>query len=471
MERLIRIGEIKPKKSSEIRHSRIGLGFEKLDRNVFDPNKAYHFVGESGVKWARLQSGWQRTEKEKGVYDFSWLDEIVDHMIDMGIEPWLCLCYGNQLYTPAAAKYFGAVGCPPIATEEERTAWTNYVKAVVTHYHGRIHYYEVWNEPDRPYSWKHGLNPQELSDFTVATARACKEADPECEVLGFVLANKKSAEYREALCATGVCDVLDGITYHGYHVSDDSFEDAFYTYDKVRKTYKPSLKIIQGESGTQSRGDGNGALKKGAWTPLKQAKFLLRHLIIDLACGVEFTSYFSCMDMIEALRGLTGDVSSYLDYGYFGVIGADFDENGYSTGEYTPKPSYKALQSLTSVFCNEYELCELPVIPTIEPSIRVIDVDDDFAETRHYGFSKPNGSHGLVYWMSKNILKETFESTVSLKFKKSDLPGEIRLADLRTGDIYQLTEEMLREDGEYIHLVNIPVTDSPLLLTFGDFII
>ena len=97
-------------------------------------------------------------------------------------------------------------------------------------------------------------------------------------------------------------------------------------------------------------------------------------------------------------------------------------------------------------------------------------MDDDFALTRHYGFAKPNGSYALCYWMSKNILTETYESTISLKFKKADLPGEIRLADLRTGDIYELTEEMVRKDGEYIHLVNIPVTDSPLLLTFGEFI-
>lgn len=470
MERLIKIGEIKPKKSIDIKHSRIGLGFEKLDRNIFDPNKAYPFVAESGVKWARLQSGWQRTEKEKGVYDFAWLDDIVDHMIAMGVEPWLCLCYGNQLYTPVAKQYFGAVGCPPIATEEERTAWTNYVKATVSHFKGRIHYYEIWNEPDLTYAWKHGVNPQEFGMFTISTANACKEADPTCEVLGFVLANKKNTEYREALCATGACDVLDGITYHGYHVDDESFEEAFQVYDEVRKTYKPSMKIIQGESGTQSRGDGSGALKKGAWTQLKQAKFLLRHLIIDLACGVEFTSYFSCMDMVEALRGLTGDVKSYLDYGYFGVIGADFDDEGHSTGEYTPKPSYKALQNLTSVFCNDYELCELPIVGTIEPSIRVIGEDDDFALTRHYGFAKPNGSYGLCYWMSKNILKETYESTISLKFKKADLPGEIRLADLRTGEVYSLPESMVNEDEEYIHLLNIPVTDSPLLLSFGDFI-
>ena len=50
--------------------------------------------------------------------------------------------------------------------------------------------------------------------------------------------------------------------------------------------------------------------------------------------GVHFTSYFSCLDMVEALGGDPNNVASYPDYGYFGVLGADFDENGRSTGEY-----------------------------------------------------------------------------------------------------------------------------------------
>ena len=37
MERLIKIGKIKPRKASEIKNSRIGIGFEKLDRKVFNP--------------------------------------------------------------------------------------------------------------------------------------------------------------------------------------------------------------------------------------------------------------------------------------------------------------------------------------------------------------------------------------------------------------------------------------------------
>lgn len=114
MERLKKIGKIIPKKSSEIKNSKIGLGFEKLDRDAFDPEKAYDKVAEIGVKKARIQSGWQKTEKQKGVYDFAWLDNIVDNFLKRGISPWLCLCYGNSLYTEKAKEYFGAVGCPPI---------------------------------------------------------------------------------------------------------------------------------------------------------------------------------------------------------------------------------------------------------------------------------------------------------------------------------------------------------------------
>lgn len=470
MERLIKIGEIKPKKSVDIHHSKIGLGFEKLDRDVFDPNKAYPFVAESGVKWARLQSGWQRTEKVKGVYDFAWLDEIVDHMIAVGVEPWLCLCYGNELYSPAAKQYFGAVGIPPIFTEEEKQGWNEYVKATVTHYKGRIHYYEVWNEPDGTWTWKHGPNPYELADFTVATAKACKEADPDCEVLGLVLCKEEKAEFREALCSTGVCEALDGITYHCYYIHDEDFANSFKIYDDIRKKYKPSLKIVQGESGAQSRSDGCGAMHECAWSQAKQTKFLLRHLIIDIASGVEFTSYFSCMDMIEALKGKVGDVKSYLDYGYYGVVGADFDEEGHSTGDYTPKPSYHALQNLCSIFCNDYELADLPFEGIIEESKRIYGTDYDFAKTAHYGFRKPNGSFGLCYWVSKHILTDTYEGTISLRIEKKNLNGDMRLADLRSGEVYKLPKQMIQEEGEYIKLVNLPITDCPLLLTVGEFI-
>ena len=85
MERLQQIGRIAPLHASRIKRSRMGIGFEKLDRNVFDPFKAYDKLAATGVKWVRIQSGWARTEKEKGVYDFSWLDSSVDELCARGL--------------------------------------------------------------------------------------------------------------------------------------------------------------------------------------------------------------------------------------------------------------------------------------------------------------------------------------------------------------------------------------------------
>ena len=123
MERLMKIGQVIPKDATSVCQSKLGLGFEKLDREVFDPEKAYDPVAELGVKWIRIQSGWARTERQKGVYDFSWLDTIVDNLLKRGLTPWMCLCYGNGLYDEAAAQIFGAVGCPPIHTSEQKAAW------------------------------------------------------------------------------------------------------------------------------------------------------------------------------------------------------------------------------------------------------------------------------------------------------------------------------------------------------------
>ena len=98
MYRLKKIGTVKTKRASDIKHSRLGIGFEKLDRDAFKPEKAYDKLADIGVKWVRLQSGWQKTEKEKGVYDFAWLDSVVDNIIARGMTPWMCMCYGNALY-------------------------------------------------------------------------------------------------------------------------------------------------------------------------------------------------------------------------------------------------------------------------------------------------------------------------------------------------------------------------------------
>jgi len=71
---------------------------ETLDRDYAKFSVYKDYVGELGVKHARIQSGWAKCEKQKGVYEFDWLDECVYGLNQQTVKPWMCLCYGNPIY-------------------------------------------------------------------------------------------------------------------------------------------------------------------------------------------------------------------------------------------------------------------------------------------------------------------------------------------------------------------------------------
>lgn len=468
MEYLKRIGRVSPLSSEQISHSRMGIGFEKLDRNVFDPEKAYDKLAAIGVKWVRIQSGWARTEKEKGVYDFVWLDRIVDELLIRGMTPWICLCYGNGLYTPDANHYFGAVGCVPNNSPEALAAWQEYVYALVSRYRGKVSCYEVWNEPDGKWCWKKGSDGAEYGRFVCDTAEAVKKANQSAQVFGGALYARDLKFVDDALAA-GMAGCIDALTFHEYTPSEITLFERVDTLKALCHTYNPNIRMIQGESGSQSDSRGAGAMHGAAWTPSKQAKQLLRHAVADLISQVEFTSYFSCMDMIEALNGTNDNKASYLDYGYFGVLGADFDENGYASGEYTPKPSYYAFQNLCALMADSPELSNLPVLMRKGPSPRLLGDDYYDPNMLRAGFKRENNSTAFTYWHPANLLTSEFEATVS--FQIAGQKGDIRLIDPMDGAVYSLPESVIeKQSANCVILRNLPIRDYPLFITFGEFV-
>ena len=270
MERLKKAGQLRPADAKEIGWSRLGVGFEKLDRKAFDPENAYQLIADLGVHYIRLQSGWQRTEREKGIYDFAWLDAIVDRFLSQGQEPWIDLCYGNDLYNESARTYYGAVGCAPITSDEEKAAWIRYVETLVGRYRNRVKWYEIWNEADGQWCWKHGPNAAEFGDFTIATANAIHRADPEAKVIGGVVSWIRMPFLKE-MFERGAADAVDAISFHRYKADELSALQEIRALRALINQYNPKVQIIQGESGTQSDSRGAGALRGGSWTELKQA--------------------------------------------------------------------------------------------------------------------------------------------------------------------------------------------------------
>ena len=187
-----------------------------------------------------------------------------------------------------------------------------------------------------------------------------------------------------------------------------------------------------------------------------------------LICDVHFTSYFSCMDIIEALNGTTGDTASYLDYGYFGVLGADFDENGRSVGEYTPKQSYYALQNIASIFAEPFETYEFPCVFKAVLNYAFYEKEKHRNEVISGGFKRENGEV-FTYWYPSNIMNSSYEATVSFEIYSNY--NSVRLIDVMDGAIYEIPSSIVERDefGVY-HFTHLPIKDTPFILEFGNFI-
>ncbi len=235
----------------------------------------------------------------------------------------------------------------------------------------------------------------------------------------------------------------------------------------ILRPHNPNIRLIQGESGSQSRSDGHGALHNQAWTPQKQARQLLRHAVADLLADVEFSSFFSCMDMIEALNGTVGDLASYLDYGYFGVLGAEFGPDGRATGTYTPKPSYKALCALSSIMRGTPRHVPAPVMVCAEDAAHLGGGREPAEHELISGmFELANSAHGFAYWQPTPLHTVTLDATASFIWR--GIEKAPLLADPLEGTVEPLPEKCVqRLAGGVLRLDHVPLRDTPLFLLDG----
>ena len=104
------IGTLRQKTLSEVQND-LAIGCETLDRDYADYQKYKEYLEPLGMRYIRLQAGWAKTEKAKGVYDFAWLDTIIDDAVSRGLEPWVELSYGNPIY-PGGGTIFLNGGWP-----------------------------------------------------------------------------------------------------------------------------------------------------------------------------------------------------------------------------------------------------------------------------------------------------------------------------------------------------------------------
>jgi hypothetical protein len=433
---LKKIGTLRPRSTTEITASNITVGCETLDRSLTNFNEYKNYLPPLGVKKIRLQAGWARTEKVKGVYDWEWLDKIIDFAVEHKLEPWVEFSYGNPVYAGGGGT--GLLNSLP-TSDVALAAWDRWVEAMVIRYKGKVREWEIWNEPDHPMQQ---ILPETIAALNIRTAEIVKRVQPDSRIAGLAFASHTDTEYLDRflkyISERNKLGLFDWISYHSYaYRPEDSYRGVAMLEDVLRK-YSRRLKLRQGENGAPSTFIPGYALDKYNWTEYSQAKYDLRRLLGDLGRGIE-TSVFTIIDIYY--RGSNPVLNTK------GLIQSDT-----SCIAIRPKVAYYAVQNLASIFDASLLPDSLEYQTT---SQRLLSV---------FSFKKVEGKGTVIaFWDHSNVPANSFSTQpVEFLFQNIQFNSPV-LVDLLTGNVFEIPPSYLQRKANKSS-VTLPVYDSPMLL-------
>jgi hypothetical protein len=424
-----------------------------------DSDEHYRLLGDLGVKHARIQSGWCRCEIEKGKYEFQWLDRTINNLLESGIQPWMSLSYGNIHYTDT--EEFDAVGWAPIYSESAKTAWRNYIAALMRHFSDRITHYEIWNEPDASAFWRpNAPNPEEYMELVKLTVPVIKEFNPNAKIIAGALSRglrNEGMATLEKLLKMGLADFIDIYTYHRYRILPEldrperiqALRSAFDSYNGKH------VKLWQGEGGFPSVNSKTQALSNVPFTEEIQAKLISKAIINELGMGVAYTCYFHFSDFKFYYRDGLCNVPNY-----FGLTTFDTPPR--------PKQSYYTLQRICSILdgninVNQRSLMEIyPCVDREEPDRFIFNEIQMNVKTVAF---ERNGKALLAYWSPLCLIDESSEAyphkvNVHIFTPDTELRYPV-LIDVVSGKIYQ--PEKVEKKASLI-ILNVPLKEYPLII-------
>ncbi|TRW18383.1 endo-1,4-beta-xylanase [Glacieibacterium frigidum] len=452
--RLPYLGSVRPRSTREISGSNWLLGCETLDRDYADYDQYKEFIAPLGIKRLRMQAGWAKTEKVRAVYDFAWLDRIVDDATGRGFEPWLQTSYGNPIY-PGGGGYNLGAGLPVSA--EALAAYDRWVAALVTRYAAKVFDWEVWNEPN--FGDNTINSPEMTADFNVRTARIIKRIQPRARISGLALGHfaqpfvdrffKRVADLRGF-------GLFANMTYHDYAYNPDSNRHEVAQLRAALDRYAPAMPLRQGENGAPSAGgSGRGALWDYPWSELTQAKWDTRRMLGDLGLDIE-SSVFGLVEM-----NYTAGPINRLNYK--GILKSDASKRVIR-----PKTAYYAIQHVTSIFDDSLER-----IRTLKHSYRAADAAPGetlfsySTDRRTAGFGYRNRKTGkqlYSFWLADNIPAESNEVRLQeLVIAGADIDTPVWV-DIISGAVHDIPAAQVRRTGNALRLSGVPFYDAPIVV-------
>ncbi|MCQ2388096.1 MAG: hypothetical protein MJ138_00080 [Kiritimatiellae bacterium] len=444
------IGRLATRTSDQIKGSKWSVGCETMDRDYAEWDSYKALLPMLGVKHARFFSGWAKTEQEKGVYDFSWLDPQIRECAAMQIKPWVCISYGNPVW--GSDFRLGMRVKQVTGNPEAFAAWIRYVKALVARYRDVVDEWEVWNEPFG--------QAAEYAELFLRTARAVREVQPEAKIYCTAISMAKDmsksdyAVVLDKLKRENALDLASYFVYHPYSPNpDDSYEagDGQFGWQMAMplrefvKSYSPDFDVMQGEVGCPAQLEFAHALNGIEWTEHSQAKWDLRRAIGDAARDVP-SSVFTMIDLQYTFMLQS-----------FGLVRS----NALKEFVYR-RPKWYAMRNVYALFDDDTKPAGLATrLPAaIE---RRADPRDAAPRTLTRADFKRFGRSLHLFWYSDE------RPSNRLEFDRATLRVPDRLdapvwVEMITGRVGEIDAKNVRIEGNETVLSDVPTWDSPVLI-------
>jgi xylan 1,4-beta-xylosidase len=278
------------------------------------------------------------------VYNFSYIDQIYDGLLEAGIRPFVELSFMPQKLAADPKGIFGFWYHPNVSPPRDYAAWDAMIGTFARHLVERYGieevaqwYFEVWNEPNIGF-WNG--EPKQAAYFELYdhTARSLKQVNPRLRVGGPSTAQAAWAGDFIRHCKEGNVPV-DFVSSHVY--ANDTPQDVFHNdvpvprdqmvcravrkvHDEIKGSAAPALPLIWSEFNASYANEPNvtDTVYMGPW---------LAATVSQCDGLVDLMSYWSFSDVFEE-----GGVVKTPFYGGFGLVA----ENEI------PKPAYNAFAML-----------------------------------------------------------------------------------------------------------------------------
>lgn len=434
------LGEVRPRAAKEIAGSTWSVGAETLDRDYAIYRNYRDYLGPLGAKHLRVQAGWAKCERERGVYAWDWLDEVVNDALAQGVQPWLEIGYGNRLYAGGGGTGLGD-GLP--SSPEALEAWDRWVKALVARYQDRVRTWEIWNEPDL--SSPSAPTADAYASLFLRTASLVRALQPDSRIIALAMVGKieYADQFLRVVQAQGRLDLVDIITIHGYPRNPDDTTNIDRLNAVIAK-YGRAIEVRQGESGAPSQRQQQFALRDISWTENLQAKWNLRRMLAHRGRDVAF-NLFTLSDLHYTYYHR--EPGNALRMNYKGLLATNPDRTIAR-----PKLAYRAAQHVFAVFDDTLQrLVDYPFTTTALRGLALTGYEQAGAQVVAFWFhdAPPSDANGVTL-IDVTLPKGRFTEPV--------------LVDLLTGRVHAVRPDMWKQGEDGVTFANLPAYDAPLLI-------